>query len=268
MEPTQIVISDYTEEAITGNGTFDVMMRGLKSHVVEEYTKGRIKGPEYATVYLGALQATMDRALQFLLEKDKRWLEVQLLQVELEKLEIEKEKAALEKDLISAQIIKINAEVDLVNAEVLKAAAQRLNIEADTLLVVEKAKNAVLEGKVLDAQACKLKAEFDVLVQQKDKVTAETALLMQKRVTEQAQTDGAAANEESVIGKQIVLYDRQGQGFLRDAEQKAAKLMLDTWNVRRTTDENTKPTTQARIMDVDIGNAVTKLLQGVGAEGQ
>ena len=132
-------------------------------------------------------------------------------------------------------------------------------------MVVQQTSNAVIEGTVLTAQKCKLDAEYDVLVGTKLKIVAETSLLNQKSATEKAQTVGAGIDADSVLGKQIGLYTAQTKGFERDAEQKAAKIMIDTWNVRRTTDEGTEANVSNSLNDPAIGRAVTKMLTGVGA---
>ena len=50
------------------------------------------------------------------------------------------------------------------------------------------------------------------------------------------------------------------------AEQKAAKVMVDTWNVRRTTDPDSAAADSTNnLNDAAVGRAVTKLLSGVGA---
>ena len=72
-------------------------------------------------------------------------------------------------------------------------------------------------------------------------------------------------DDNSVIGKQKALYGAQTEGFTRDAEQKAAKLMVDSWNVRRTTDEGTVADSTNMLNDAAVGRAVNKLLSGVGA---
>jgi hypothetical protein len=294
-----VVIGDFTGESLDGTGVFDVMMRTVQKHVAQEHAKGRIKGPEYATVYLGALQGTMDRALDFVLTKDKVALEAEILRLQAEKLEIEKlkiaaevllveaqiEKMEIEKTLVAAQVIlaqaqttkvlaeidllalqqnKIAAEVRLIDAEVIKAGSENLRIIAQTTLIDRQAANELLQGQVLIATECKLRAEFDVLQQQVLKTEAETGLLNQKKVTEQAQTNGAGVDETSVIGKQIVLYGAQADGFKRDGEQKAAKIMVDSWNVRRTTDEATAGA-PAGLGDGEVQRAVSSLLTGVGA---
>ena len=260
-----ITIADYTGETLDGTGVFDSMMRAVKTHVEGEFTGGRINGTDYATVYLGALQATMDRALEFLLQRDKVTLELELLEIEKEKLAIEKDQASANLNLINAQVLKVTAEIDLVNAEKAKADADKLRIDAQTALINQQVLNAAEEKRVLEAQVCKLQAEFDLIVQQTTKATAETGLLNQRKVTEQAQTSGAGVDTNSVVGKQIALYGAQADGFARDAEQKAAKIMVDTWNVRRTTDDGVSANTTNKLDDVSVGRVVNVLLTGVNA---
>lgn len=143
-------------------------------------------------------------------------------------------------------------------------AQEKAGFEAD--LVAQQVTNAAKEHEVLHAQKCKLDAEFDVLVAQKPKVDSEKALLDQKLLTEQAQISGVGVDADSVIGKQKELYTQQASGFIRDAEQKAAKLMMDSWNVQRTTDPDvTAANATNKLDDTHIGQAVTKLLAGIGA---
>jgi len=209
-------IADLTSATIDGTGVFDVLMRANKAHLEQEFTKGRIKGPEYATVYLGALDAVLSASIQFLLQR-----------------------------------AKAQAEID--------------QIKAQTALIGQQTANAIIEGTVLTAQECKLQAEFDVLMSTLLKTDQETQLLMWKVTTEKAQTMALGVDANSVVGRQKDLYLAQTNGFTRDAEQKAAKVMVDSWNVRRTTDEGTVADHVNNLNDVAVGRAVTKLLTGVGA---
>lgn len=149
-------------------------------------------------------------------------------------------------------------------------AKQKTDLEAQLLqkqieLTNQQRINAEVEMTVLQAQKCKLDAEFDLIKEQTLKGAAETALLTQKVVTERAQTLAVGVDADSVLGKQKALYQAQTDGFKRDAEQKAAKLMVDSWNVRRTTDEGTVADATNKLADTFVGNAVSKLLEGVGA---
>ena len=148
--------------------------------------------------------------------------------------------------------------------------SQKAGLEAELIakqieLVNQQRINAEVEMQVLQAQVCKLQAEFDLIQEQKLKGAAETALLTQKVVTERAQTLAVGVDADSVLGKQKALYQAQTDGFKRDAEQKAAKLMVDSWNVRRTTDEGTVADGVNMLNDAAVGRAVTKLLNGVEA---
>ena len=146
-----------------------------------------------------------------------------------------------------------------------KAANDAALVAQQLLLVTQQTANAVLEGEVLVAQKCKLQAEFDLTVATTLKVNQEIALLTQKVATERAQTTSLGVDADSVLGKQKALYTAQADGFKRDAEQKAAKVMIDTWNVRRTTDEGTVADGTNKLSDTYVGQAVQKLLTGIGA---
>lgn len=147
---------------------------------------------------------------------------------------------------------------------------QKADLEAQLLekqiaLVEQQRLNAVVENTVLVAQECKLRAEYDLTMANITRTNEEVALLTQKVATERAQTTALGVDADSVVGRQKSLYQAQTDGFKRDAEQKAAKVMIDTWNVRRTTDEATVADATNKLNDLNVGKAVQKLLDGVGA---
>ena len=275
----EIELKDLTEAAVAGTGVFDVLMRAARSHLDEEFTRNRIKGPEYANVYLGSIEPVLIQSVEFLLNKDK---------------------AKNEADLIAAQIRETEAKILLIEAQTELAKQQKLNAENEWLLLAEqKAKmtaetaliyqqkdnleatlpqileqtklisqqrlNAITEELIMHKQMCKLDAEYDLIMAQNNKTVTESGLLAQKIQTEKAQTTGAGTTEDSVIGKQKNLYQAQADGFKRNAEQSAAKLMIDSWNTRRMTDEGTVADSLNQLNDSNVGRAVSKLMSGIGA---
>lgn len=302
-----IALSDLTDATLGGDGVFDVLMQANKAHLDDQFNSDRIKGPEYATVYLGSLQAVMGTALQFLLQKNAanqdallkaKQLELaevqlqiaqaQLLQTQAQTAQIQaqtsvagqqllnlqdelltaaKQRDKLDKEALNLvdQGLLIQAQTALTVQQKTNLVSQELQIDAETALTVQKTDNALIEKDVLIAQKCKLQVEFDVLNLTKTKTTAETNLLQQKIETEKAQITALGVDADSVVGRQKALYVAQTNGFTRDAEQKAAKLMVDTWNVRRTTDEGTQANTTNKLDDSSVGRAVTKLLDGIAA---
>ena len=108
---------------------------------------------------------------------------------------------------------------------------------------------SIKQGRLIDAQTAN--------------TTAQTELYAQKKVTELAQTTTTPA-ANSVMGVQNALMVKQTENYERDAEQKAAKIMIDTWNVRRNADTAQAPTNLAnRLREEDIGIAVAALLSGL-----
>ncbi|MGH1461218.1 MAG: hypothetical protein ACRBB6_04200 [Neptuniibacter sp.] len=222
--------AELTQGALTGTGTFDVMMAAVKAHIEQEYEDGRIKGAEYAQVYLGAVTAVMQNATQFLIGQ------------------LNAEDNAL---LIQAQIAKVNAEKLLVDKQLDKVLAEiALAEQQKTNLIAENA-NIPKQGQLLDAQT--------------SKATSEKNLLDQKLFTEEAQikdtVDGAAV--VGVVGKQKELYTAQTDGFARDAEQKVAKMVTEVFSVLRTSDDTL--VVPSSLNETSINAIVNKAKAGIGA---
>lgn len=145
--------------------------------------------------------------------------------------------------LLEAQENKILAEITLTNA-------QKDKVVAELALVQQQTANAVIQATVLTNQALKLQAEID--------------LLEQKKFTEQAQildsVNGLAVT--GMVGKQKGLLQAQTDGFARKAEQDLAKILSDSWSVRRTTDEAT--IAPNGLKDDDITAVLEHAKTGVG----
>lgn len=83
-----ITLDDLTDEIVSptqGAGVFDVLMEKVETRIQEQYDAGRIKGSEFATVYVQALDSVLGKAVQFVLEKDKRAAEAMIAEATVEK---------------------------------------------------------------------------------------------------------------------------------------------------------------------------------------
>lgn len=275
----EIELKDLTEAAVAGTGVFDVLMRAARSHLEEEFTRNRIKGPEYANVYLGSIEPVLVQSVEFLLNKDKAKYEAELIAAQIRESEAKILLVEAQTELTKQQ--KLNAENEWLLlaeqkakmiAETALILQQKDNLEAtlpqileQTALITQQRLNAITEELIMHKQMCKLDAEYDLIMGQISKTTTETGLLAQKIQTEKAQTTGAGTTEDSVIGKQKNLYQAQADGFKRNAEQSAAKLMIDSWNTRRITDEGTVADSLNQLNDAYVGRTVSKLLSGIDA---
>lgn len=183
--------------------------------------------------------------------------------------------------MLTTQIAQVNAETTLkLPAEINQLEAQIALLEFDlaTVKPVEVV-NLTKQGALVDSQTAQttaqtsqvtyttanlIPAQVALTTAQADSADAQTALYAQKTTTELAQTTATPASG-SVMGVQNLLMNRQADNYLRDAEQKAAKLMLETWNVRFSTEStSTNHDTVNHLSDGDIGVAVNKLITGIG----
>lgn len=282
-----ISITDLTssEKIKEGTGIFDVLFRKVTNEVEGQFTKGYLKGSEYAEVYLGAIQSTLQQSLQFLLSRDELNMKLQLLDLEkqaqainVEKLKIDKEILLLNKDIVGLQKLEMDAKLDLMELEKITVGKQQtmldkqiaseeqrklnmaqelLQITAQKDLLVQQKANLLIESDKLTQEVGlttnnKLIAaeQIAVVAESKNKTMSETALLNAKLVTEQFQTSGTPGG---LLGKQMELYQAQKDGFVKDALQKQAKIAADVWNIARTTDADA---TALPLTITEIGNMI------------
>ena len=93
-------------------------------------------------------------------------------------------------------------------------------------------------------------------------VTEQIELIDYQGISEQAKYLDVVNGQviAGTIGKQKDVYTAQTKGFKDSALQSVAKTMIDTWSVRRSTDEGTKTTPESKLYDANIGNAIEAML--------
>ncbi len=213
-----------TNNVVTGTGVFDDLMEAVTTHLEAQYQLGRITGGDFATVYLGAMQAAISQSVSFTLGQESTNAAV-ILQTK--------------------QGLKVDKDALLVVAQELLTDAQKLKVDADELLVdkqvVKLAADIALgvkQGALVDAQELKVDADKLLVDAQKLKVDGEKALLLQKQTTEFAQTRVTGNNTphaDSILGKQASLYGEQAKGFKWNADQKYLKTIFDAWAINIST---------------------------------
>lgn len=75
-----------------GTGVFDKLIEVVNKNIKIQYDEGKIKGTEYANVYLGSMQAVLQQSVEYILKE--KLIEVQI-QNELKNLELKEEQLAL-----------------------------------------------------------------------------------------------------------------------------------------------------------------------------
>lgn len=155
-QDTKVDITDLTHASIDGNGVFDVLMRAVNAHLQKEWSANRLKGTEYSTVYLGALESTMNASLQFLLAKDKTNAEIDILKQQLANLKVDETNAIKQGTLLDKQAASADADIALKNQQKLNLIAKGLNIPKEGALV--DAQRELIEQKLITEQDALLTA--------------------------------------------------------------------------------------------------------------
>ena len=134
----------------------------------------------------------------------------------------------------------------------------------DAQLAMAKEKLAY-ELQLLDAQVNLANKELaikdkDLALKEKQVALAE-AQLKAAEAQYKDTVDGQPVG--GVLGKQMKVYDAQAKGFKDNALQAATKIMVDTWNIRRQTEESLQTTADSKLYDGNIGNAIAEMFSSV-----
>ena len=118
---------DYTvpESPVwVGTGVFDELMKAINGNIMVQYESGRIKGPEYAEVYLGSMQTAIAEAMKFMLNKKQieKGLEAQDVSIAISEVQLAEntEKWALQRKVLENQLSMSDIDVAYKEPNVLR----------------------------------------------------------------------------------------------------------------------------------------------------
>ena len=190
--------------------------------------------------------------------------------VEVELLQAQTDNAQSQIALTEAQVVKITEEnkvipytIERIQAEIANMTRQSDILEKELEIKIS---SLALQDKQLllaDAELEVRRLELEVKRAEVESAQAQAQLYAAKVLTENAQTMDAA-HPNSVLGSNIAVLRAQAAGYARDAEQKAAKILVDAWNVQRNTDESIQANAANLLYDTSIGQAVSAMLRGAG----
>lgn len=181
-----------------GSGVFDELMRTIKSHVHEELSAGRITEKAYSEVYLGALQFALNSATSYALAYEKANKELEVLDEQIKQNQKQNELLELQKEQLSIANATAKYNLDVM------LPAQLLQLKKQTELVVEQVNQATAQTAQITAQIALTKKQQDLVDEQirdaKDKHTNPTGGL------NKAQYDKLMA--EKVIADQKLITEK------------------------------------------------------------
>lgn len=253
-----------------------------QTELTEQQTKSAEAEAHKIPVEISLLRSNLELAS---VEKDLRIAQVGLAEtekdiavynlanktpVEVELLQAQTDNAQSQIALTEAQVVKITEENKVIpyNIERIQAEIANMTRQSDILekeLEIKISSLALQDKQLLlaDAELEVRRLELDVKRAEVESAQAQAQLYAAKVLTENAQTMDAA-HPNSVLGSNIAVLRAQAAGYARDAEQKAAKILVDAWNVQRNTDESISANADNLLYDTSIGKAVSAMLRGAG----
>ena len=253
-----------------------------QTELTEQQTKSAEAEAHKIPVEISLLRSNLELAS---VEKDLRIAQVGLAEtekdiavynlanktpVEVELLQAQTDNAQSQIALTEAQVVKITEENKVIpyNIERIQAEIANMTRQSDILekeLEIKISSLALQDKQLLlaDAELEVRKLELEVKRAEVESAQAQAQLYAAKVLTENAQTMDAA-HPNSVLGSNIAVLRAQAAGYARDAEQKAAKILVDAWNVQRNTDESISANATNLLYDTSIGRAVSAMLAGAG----
>lgn len=277
-EQVSFNINELTEGTVQGTGVFDVLMQAVKCHLKGEFEAGRIRGTDYANAMAISIGQVLSESTQYAtqrakLESELKILDAQLLDIKAgtkirdvefdiqefnRDFKLPKELELMEKDLLLKESqLELAAKELLVKQNQIDLGIKELEIKEAQLGIAEKELLIKEEQLLITKYELQYKLPADVSL-----ITAQDGLYTQKTITEKAQVDNSVVGEGSVTDLSNKLLGEQANAYVVNANQTAAKLMIDTWVVRHTADPEGNLETDAglRLTNADIGTAVAKIL--------
>ena len=234
---------------VTGSGVFDNLMEAVNVHLDAQYNSGRLTGNDYATVYLGALQSTIQQSITFILgeqaaDKQAELIAAQVATESKKTLDVESTTTVRNAQSTNDTALK-SAQTTLAVNQGATEVKKALNVVSDTALkdqqkLLATNQTATEANKTIDVASTtsvrNVQSTKDSLVKDanKAKIDAETTVLNQKEITEYAQTQQTtfvAPTTDSILGRQSKLFEQQAKGFKWNADQKYLKTIMDGWAV-------------------------------------
>lgn len=154
-----IDISDVTTNAkiedddgdykVTGDGYFDDLMETVNLHMKAQYDSRRLKGPQYAQVYLGMMQATLGQAMAFAVTKRQKEVDASIAQLDLEvatstaqdRVDTSAYKSGIEKVNLGIAVDTQDDKIALVTKQLEKMGADISYVESQETALKEQVKD-------------------------------------------------------------------------------------------------------------------------------
>ncbi len=190
----QITNKDLTTVNLEGSGIFDELMKTVQLRLDSEYAKNRIKGADYSKVYLGAMSATMQQSLAFLMGKQAADKQAELLAAQAAT-------EAINTTIAAKKLLLVTEEVKIAEQAVTNLTTEALILAQKLLLITEE---VTLAGKKTDKIT-----EDENLVKEQVKIANQEVLTPAQVLLVKAATVAIKQEEAEIIVEKGLLLDEE-----------------------------------------------------------
>lgn len=237
---TKLGVDDITNGRVlnnewAGTGVFDKLVAAINDNIDLQYQKGRIKGADYANVYLGTMQSVLQSSIQYSMAEKESEVRIDLIKQQL-LTEIETTANANKQGLLLDKDV-------LLKDEQIATSQKQLEI-----LGVEKDLKLAQEAEVLSGT---VRANADL--SDKHLTTAKQRELLEEQLTSEAKKQVLLDTEEEAKQYEVdvLLADQHvtnlKQQIILDTEEQVKQYQVDTI----LPDEHTKNLKQQILLDTE-----------------
>lgn len=226
-----------TQGTVDGEGVFDQLMRALRVHLDQEFTKGRLTGEDYAKSYTALTATVLQQAIQYVLTEPQSAAQVSLIESQVTQTDAqtqliaqERANAVVQGQNLTKQGNVIDKQVETATAEIARIEAQTAQVDQQTSNLAAEALNIPKQGLILDTQKAQLDAEIVQLGKQGAMVDqqvinlgsenanliTQNSLLLKQVAKAEADTNYVNAQITS-MGKQDALTQQQTDNLAAEA---------------------------------------------------
>lgn len=218
-----LTFTEVTNGDPAGSGSFDTIMKSISAHLEREYLANRIRDDDYATVYLGSLQAALAQSVQFTISKEQmlQSFEMNEEQKALIRQQILTEKGQVEDvafGIIGLQQDNLAKELALKDKELLERDSRKALI--DQQILTEK-------GSVEDITTGLIGLQQAALTKDNLLKDSQKAMVDQQIISEQGQTQNITTG---LIGLQQTVASKQIDKLVQDTNLVAQQVVTETAN--------------------------------------
>lgn len=248
---SSVSLDQITEGKYDGEGVFDTLMRTVSTQLERQFIANRLTGNDIASVMSSVIPGVLEQSIVYTLTRCKTDIEIEILRQQAIEAKWKAKIAEVEHDANILLLSKIRAEIALIKQQTvtelanvdpsavkpksvidtqIKNTEQQTKVAAKQELLVQQQTETELAN--IDPANVKTNSMIDTQIkntkQQTELVSQQEKLVKQQTTTELANVDPTAIlGEESMLGIQRLVQQRQADGFLRDAEQKAVNMLWD-----------------------------------------